>query len=135
MRKDGFIYREGDAVTVTIPTYTDEVVADKLVGLIPGLPRASARVFVEAARLQAKKNADYADSKTDPYRNFRQCAAGGIPVWKGVWVRMTDKWSRLQKFVRGGELQVTDETGRDTLVDLINYACICLATFDEGSHE
>jgi hypothetical protein len=120
------IYREGDAKEDAIMANEDD-----LVRLVPGLPAKSARVFLEAMELQARKNADYADSKADPYRNFRMCAEGDIPVWKGVWVRLGDKWSRLQKYVKGSEMAVSSESGRDTMLDLINYACIMLATHDE----
>jgi hypothetical protein len=62
-----------------------------------------------------RKNNDYA-REDDPFRNFREFGE------LGFLVRMSDKWSRIKcALYEKQELQVTDETIEDTLLDLANY--------------
>jgi len=73
-----------------------------------------------ALELMLVKNADYASS-ADPFRNFRMF--GGL----GVLVRASDKLARLRTFEERETFSVTDESLRDTILDLINYAVIYYA--------
>jgi len=73
-----------------------------------------------------RKNADYAH-EGDPFRNFRTFGTFG------VLVRMSDKLARLRTFEERGVFSVKDESLRDTLEDLINYAIIYYAMTKEGS--
>ena len=73
-----------------------------------------------ALDLMLRKNADYASS-ADPFRNFRMF--GGL----GVLVRASDKLARLRTFEERETFSVTDESLRDTILDLINYAVIYYA--------
>ena len=75
------------------------------------------RLCHDALELMTKKNHDYA-SLEDPYRNFRQFGRFGILV------RLGDKFARLRSFEEQGELKVQDESVRDTLLDIINYAVL-----------
>mgnify|MGYP003127463404 CR=1 FL=1 len=77
------------------------------------------------------KRHDYA-SKDDVFKNFRTCEMAGIPAWKGVAIRIGDKFSRLMSFVKQEELKVKDESIRDTLIDMANYALICAVLYDEA---
>ena len=43
---------------------------------------------------------------------------------KGFLVRMTDKMSRLSTFCDGGRFAVSDESLRDTIIDIINYGVL-----------
>ena len=56
------------------------------------------------------KRHDYA-SKEDVFKNFRTCEMADIPAWKGVAIRIGDKFSRLMSFVKQEELKVKDEVG------------------------
>ena len=76
------------------------------------------------------KRHDYA-SQEDVFKNFRTCEMGGIPAWKGCAIRIGDKFSRLMSFVKQEELKVKDESIRDTLIDMANYAIICAILYDE----
>lgn len=79
-----------------------------------------------AARdIQAKKNADYA-TESDIFRNFRMFGL------LGILVRMSDKLARLRTFTERGTFTVTDESLRDTIEDLINYAVIFYAYHKDG---
>lgn len=75
-------------------------------------------IISEVNATYIKKNHDYGDSFTESYEEFGPIAA---------IVRMDDKMRRLKTLVKGGKAQVTDESFRDTLLDLINYS-IMLAT-------
>ena len=77
------------------------------------------------------KRHDYA-SKEDVFKNFRTCEMADIPAWKGVAIRIGDKFSRLMSFVKQEELKVKDESIRDTLIDMANYAIICAILYDEA---
>jgi hypothetical protein len=72
----------------------------------------------EALQLFAKKNADYGDA----------FAQHGII---GVIVRMEDKLQRSISLSRRSIQLVNDESLRDTLLDLHNYAAMALMLLDE----
>ena len=76
------------------------------------------------------KRHDYANPD-DVFANFRTCEQAGIPAWKGCCVRIGDKFSRLMSFLKQEELKVKDESIKDTLIDLANYALICAILYDE----
>jgi hypothetical protein len=78
-----------------------------------------AKAGIETAR---KKNADYANSD-DPFANFRLSEMVGVPVERGILVRMTDKIRRIANLL-DRDPEVADESVDDTLADLANYALI-----------
>jgi len=72
----------------------------------------------------------------DPLGNFRMCEQIGIPAWKGCWVRMSDKWARLTNLIakmddKNFQDAIKMESIEDTLIDLANYAVLCLILFKE----
>jgi hypothetical protein len=72
----------------------------------------------ELIPLLEKKSHDY--SGEDMLSNLRDFG------WKGVVVRLGDKYHRLKNFCKTGKYMVKDETVEDTLKDLINYGFLCL---------
>lgn len=78
-----------------------------------------------------QKNADYS-SDTDPLSNFRACERLGVPAWKGCLIRMTDKMSRLEQLAGGKSPKVKGEAMEDTLIDLANYALLCVVLREEA---
>ena len=76
------------------------------------------KVQSEALELFSKKNADYGDA----FATFG-------PV--GVIVRMGDKINRLVSIEKNKVSLVNDEKMRDTLIDLHNYAAMCVMLLDE----
>jgi hypothetical protein len=72
----------------------------------------------EGLELFKKKNADYGDS----FANYG-------PV--GVIVRMGDKIHRLSSVTKSGVHFVNNESVRDTLIDLHNYAAMAIMLLDE----
>ena len=75
----------------------------------------------EGLELFKKKNADYGDS----FANFG-------PI--GVIVRMGDKINRLSSVTNNGVNLVNNESVRDTLIDLHNYAAMAIMLLDEKKY-
>lgn len=75
----------------------------------------------EANDLYARKNADYGDSFGKSYSEY------GITV---SCIRLEDKLNRLKSLVRSGDQKVRDESIRDTLIDLANYALMTIIELD-----
>lgn len=69
-------------------------------------------VLQELSGLYHRKNHDYGDSFRKSLEEFGLVAAV---------VRMSDKMERVKALSKNVEAKVTDETIRDTLVDLANY--------------
>jgi hypothetical protein len=76
------------------------------------------KVQKEGLELFSKKNKDYGDS----FANYG-------PV--GVIVRMGDKINRLSSVTKSGVNFVDNESIRDTLIDLHNYAAMAIMLIDE----
>lgn len=67
----------------------------------------------ELSRLYERKNQDYGDSFHKTFQEY------GLVM---PCIRLEDKLSRLKSLALGGARQVRDESIRDTLMDLANYA-------------
>lgn len=81
--------------------------------------------------IRASKNADYA-TEEDSMSNFRACEQMGIPAYKGVLIRLTDKFSRIIRLSsRDGVHEVKDESITDTLLDMAIYCLLCIILFEE----
>jgi hypothetical protein len=76
------------------------------------------KVQSEALTLFQKKNKDYGDA----FANY-----GTI----GVLVRLSDKISRAVSISKSSVTLVNDESLRDTLIDLHNYAAMAIMLMDE----
>ena len=83
----------------------------------------------QSYQVMESKNHDYAGAGGEsPFRNFTSPEALGIATTEqGILIRMTDKLNRLVTFCRDGKLEVTNETARDAVVDIINYSVILAA--------
>lgn len=79
----------------------------------------------DMAELHSRKNHDYAGSG-DPLRNFYKSREQGVEPWRGVMIRLSDKWSRLESFCRQNELEVKDESIEDTLMDNAVYSLLAI---------
>lgn len=76
------------------------------------------------------KSHDYAGTE-DPMSNFKQCELMGLPAWKGIVVRLGDKFSRICNFAKQNELKVKDESLEDTLLDNAVYSLLCIVLYRE----
>ena len=76
--------------------------------------------------LYAQKNADYGDS-------FHQTfVEEGMAMAR---IRLGDKFSRFKTLSRGAEQKVQDESIKDTLLDLANYAIMTVLEIEEKENE
>jgi hypothetical protein len=94
------------------------------------LLRFHEQICADARELMNLKNRDYAGNHgKEPFANFTRCQAMGIcNTEQGFMVRIVDKMSRLSSFLQHGKMNVTDESFKDTVVDVINYM-VLLAAF------
>ena len=71
----------------------------------------------ELNQLYEAKNADYGDSFHLSY------VEEGLAMSR---IRLTDKLNRFKTLTKTGNIEVKDETIRDTLLDLANYAIMTI---------
>ena len=83
----------------------------------------------EANSLMEKKNKDYG-LEDDPFLNFRSAQVVGVEVERGILVRLLDKLSRAGNLI-SKEPSVVNESMRDTVLDIINYAILFYAVNNE----
>ena len=74
----------------------------------------------ELTRLYSKKNHDYGDSFHVTYVKW------GLPM---AAIRLGDKMQRFETLIKA-ENEVKDESIRDTLIDLANYAIMTVMELD-----
>ena len=80
----------------------------------------------EINRLYARKNHDYGDSF---HLTF---AEEGMAMAR---IRLGDKFNRFKTLSRGGDQKVNDESIRDTLIDLANYAIMTVLEMEVSEHD
>ena len=76
--------------------------------------------------LYARKNADYGDSF---HLTFLE------EGWAMPRIRLSDKLNRFKMLSRAGDSKVKDESLRDTLIDLANYAVMSVMELDRLTAE
>jgi hypothetical protein len=76
------------------------------------------KIQAEALELFTRKNADYGDA----FAKYGQI---------GVLMRIEDKIQRALSITKSSITMVDDESIRDTLIDLHNYAAMALMLMDE----
>lgn len=85
-----------------------------------------ARICEEINKLYERKNHDYGDS-------FHQTfAEEGMAMAR---IRLGDKLGRFKTLSRGGEQKVSDESIRDTLIDLANYAIMTVLEMEVANDD
>lgn len=83
-------------------------------------------ICTEINELYAKKNHDYGDS-------FHQTfVEEGMAMAR---IRLGDKFNRFKTLSRGNEQKVNDESIRDTLIDLANYAIMTVMEMEVADHD
>lgn len=85
-----------------------------------------ALVCEELNKLYQRKNADYGDSF---HKTFLE---EGMAMSR---IRLTDKLERFKRLSRSNEQNVKDESIRDTLIDLANYAIMTILELDGENNE
>lgn len=85
-----------------------------------------ARICEEINKLYERKNHDYGDS-------FHQTfAEEGMAMAR---IRLGDKFNRFKTLSRGGDQKVNDESIRDTLIDLANYAIMTVLEMEVANDD
>jgi len=84
--------------------------------------------------LHSRKNHDYA-GVGNPLRNFYKCQEMGLTPFQGVMTRLSDKWSRIESYMKQGTLEVKSEGVEDTLLDNAVYSLIAILLLEEQKHE
>jgi len=87
-------------------------------------------ILEDMGELHSKKNHDYAGT-SDPLKNLRACTRLDLEPFMGVMVRLQDKWSRLEEFVKSGKLMVKGESVKDTLMDNAVYSILAIILYEE----
>ena len=80
------------------------------------------KLMVEMLGIYKAKNKDYGDSFSESFEEFGLIA----PV-----VRMNDKMNRIKSLTQSEGRQVKDESLRDSLMDLANYAMMTVVELDQ----
>ena len=83
--------------------------------------RRHRRLCEELTGIYARKNADYGDSFHETFLEE------GMAMSR---IRLSDKLNRLKSLTKGNSRQVMDESVRDTLLDLANYAIMTVMEMD-----
>jgi hypothetical protein len=86
------------------------------------------QLLEEIAELHSRKNHDYS-KPTEPLSNFRKCEAFGVSAFKGVLVRLSDKWSRIEQLSGGKQAQ--NESLRDSLIDSAVYSLLAVLLLED----
>lgn len=85
-----------------------------------------AAICTEINKLYEQKNHDYGDS-------FHQTfVEEGMAMAR---IRLGDKFNRFKTLSRSGDQQVKDESIRDTLIDLANYAIMTVLEMEVAKHD
>lgn len=87
-------------------------------------------ILKQMEELHSRKNHDYAGT-SDPLKNLRACERLELKPFIGVMVRLQDKWSRLEEFVKSGTLMVKGESVIDTLMDNAVYSVLAIILYEE----
>lgn len=87
-------------------------------------------LLADMAELHSRKNHDYAGSGS-PLRNFYKSKEMGVSPFTGVMVRLSDKWSRIESFMKQGILEVKNESVEDTLLDNAVYSLLAILLLRE----
>lgn len=80
-------------------------------------------ICIELGDIYRRKNHDYGDSF---HKTFLE---EGFAMPR---IRLTDKLERFKQLTRCGDQQVADESIRDTLLDLANYAIMTVMEMDRA---
>ena len=82
----------------------------------------------ELKMLHDAKNHDYATEK-NPYKNLEGVSRIGIEPWRGIVIRLMDKFERVEQYCTNGELAIKSEGMEDTFKDIAVYSTLAMILF------
>ena len=90
----------------------------------------------ELKMLHDAKNHDYATAD-NPYKNLEGVARIGIEPWRGIVIRLMDKFERVEQYCTNGELAIKSEGMEDTFKDIAVYSTLAMILFrkDQEKHQ
>ena len=84
----------------------------------------------EIQTLHDGKSHDYTPD-ADPLDNLRRASRFGVEPFKGVLVRLSDKWARIEQLSSGKVPK--HESLRDSLIDNAVYSLLAVLLLDEAA--
>ena len=88
----------------------------------------------ELKMLHDAKNHDYATAE-NPYQNLEAVEKIGIPAWKGIVIRLMDKFERVEQYCVNDELAIKSEGMEDTFKDIAVYSTLAMILFRKEQDE
>jgi hypothetical protein len=82
------------------------------------------KIYEKGVEIIRAKNQDYGGT-VDPFKNFRGSLIVGVPIERGILVRILDKITRASNLIDRPPA-VVDEKIEDTILDAINYLAIMM---------
>ena len=82
----------------------------------------------ELKMLHDTKNHDYATAE-NPYKNLEGVQRIGIEPWRGIVIRLMDKFERVEQFCRSEELAIKSEGLEDTFKDIAIYSTLAMILY------
>ncbi len=82
----------------------------------------------ELKMLHDAKNHDYATAE-NPYKNLEGVSRIGIEPWRGIIIRLMDKFERVEQYCSNGELAIKSEGMEDTFKDIAVYSTQVMILF------
>lgn len=98
---------------------------ERMIHMKTNKPSAHAAICAELTDLYTRKNADYGDSFAKSFDEY----GFAMPC-----IRLDDKLNRLKSLTKGHSYRV-DESVRDTLMDLANYAIMTVLELDADAED
>ncbi len=116
--------KKEEAITAWNMREASNTESDYIIGMSDNEPiKNHERICKELNALYAKKNHDYGDSFHKSYIEW------GLPM---AAIRLGDEYNRFCRLIKA-EAEVKDESIRDTLIDLANYAILTVIELDKDS--
>lgn len=100
-------------------------IVERMIPMRTDKPSAHAAICAELTDLYTRKNADYGDSFAKSFDEY----GFAMPC-----IRLDDKLNRLKSLTKGHSYRV-DESVRDTLMDLANYAIMTVLELDAQAED
>ena len=88
----------------------------------------------ELKMLHDAKNHDYATAE-NPYKNLEGVSRIGIEPWRGIVIRLMDKFERVEQYCTNGELAIKSEGMEDTFKDIAVYSTLAMILFRKQQDE
>jgi hypothetical protein len=88
----------------------------------------------ELKMLHDAKNHNYATAE-NPYKNLEGVSRIGIEPWRGIVIRLMDKFERVEQYCTNGELAIKSEGMEDTFKDIAVYSTLAMILFPKEQDE